>query len=292
MDTKEQLVLQMGKLVKSRAEIRNKITLLSKTNQTQNKDKKEYDKKNQLEKMTHLVDKLCEYIAKQDFDKLKTSDSDNLGEKLKTFLKALGEDANDKNDFYCKISEQIKARWVESKAILDPIFDEKTIQESRKNIVPLGEHINNLSITSGINIERRAEVINELIEKYPNLLPTDCNLYSCKPFFLPTGFPVYAPEKVVNNTNPESLTISDDTSPVVFNGAASNTTNPIGFNGQTPKEAEYNGFMTKFTPPINSFLDRCQRSPNLDTKLKTEQSDLSSDLSPELCSKINPLAFT
>ncbi len=288
-DTKKQLVLQMNKLVKDRAEIHNKInTLSSKTNQTQHKDKTEYDKKNQLEKMTHLVDKLCEYIAKQDFDKLKTSDSDNLGEKLKTFLEELGEDANDKKDFYCKMSEKIKARWVESKAILDPIFDEKTIQESRKNIVPLGEHINNLSITSGINIKRRAEVINKLIEEYPNLLPTDCNLYSCKPFFLPTGFPVYAPEKVVNNTNPESLTISDDTSPVGFNGAASNTTNPIGFNNKKSNKEQDNGFMKKFTPPINSFLDRYQQSPNLDTKLQTEQSYLSQ----ELCLKINPLAFT
>ncbi len=173
---KDQLISELKQDGKIFAALETKANNLSiKNNQEQDKHKKEYDKKNQLEKMTHLVDKLCEYIAKQDFDKLKTSDSDNLGEKLKTFLKALEEDANDKNDFYCKISEQIKARWVESKAILDPIFDEKTIQESRKNIVPLGEHINNLSITSGINIERRAEVINELIEKYPNLL---CKLFA------------------------------------------------------------------------------------------------------------------
>ena len=284
---KDQLISELKQDGKIFAALETKANNLSiKNNQEQDKHKKEYDKKNQLEKMTHLVDKLCEYIAKQDFDKLKTSDSDNLGEKLKTFLKALGEDANDKNDFYCKISEQIKARWVESKAILDPIFDEKTIQESRKNIVPLGEHINNLSITSGINIERRAEVINELIEGYPNLLPTDCNLYSCKPFFLPTGFPVYAPEKVVNNTNPESLTISDDTSPVGFNGAASNTTNPIGFNNKKSNKEQDNGFMTKFTPPINYFQDLYLQNTN--TKLKTEQSDLSQ----ELCLKINPLAFT
>jgi hypothetical protein len=264
------------------AQINKQINNLRlKKNKTQNKDKIEYDEKNQLEKMTHLVDKLCEYIAKQDFDKLKTGNSNDLGEKLKTFLKELGKDANDKNDFYCKMSEKIKARWVKSKAILDPIFNEKTIQESRKNIVPLGEHIDNLLITSEINIKRRAEVINLLIEK--DLLTADYNLYSCKPFFLPTGFPVYAPKKVVDNNKTESRTISNNTAAAGFHPTASNTTDPIGFNGQAPKEAEYNGFMTKFTPPINSFLDRYRQSPNLDTKLQTEQSDLSQ----ELCLKIN-----
>ena len=87
-------------------------------------------------------------------------------------------------------------------------------------------------IISGTNIKRRAEVINKLIED--GLLPTNSNLYSCKPFFLSKGFPMY-----------------------------------------TPKEAEYNGFMTEFTPPTGSFLDEYRQSLNLGTKLKTEQIDLS-----------------
>ena len=37
----------------------------------------------------------------------------------------------------------------------------------------------------------------------------------------------------------------------------------------------YNGFMKEFTPPTGSFLDQYRQSLNLNTKLQTEQIDLS-----------------